>query len=121
MIFILITFKNVEEQIKKAYDGTKENDFTKWINLKLFLNLTKGKSMNELSKMLNLKSDNVSKKVQTFKKAVKFLSYIDQEKYDQITICITYFQKINKMDWNEVLKHMNNMIDSKTNLNSKQK
>jgi len=28
--------------------------------------------MNELSKMLNLKSDNVSKKVQTFKKAVKF-------------------------------------------------
>jgi len=121
MIFILITFKNVEKQIKNAYDGTKENNFTKWINLKLFLNLTKGKSMNELSKMLNLKSDNVSKKVQTFKKAVKFLSYIDQEKYDQITICITYFQKINKMDWNEVLKHMNNMIDSKTNLNSKQK
>ena len=52
---------------------------------------------------------------------MKFLSYIDQEKYDQITICITYFQKINKMDWNEVLKHMNDMIDSKTNLNSKQK
>ena len=110
MIFILITFKNVEEQIKKAYDRTKENDFTKWINLKLFLNLTKGKSMNKLCKILKLNSDNVSKKVQTFKKAMTFLSYIDEEKYDQITICITSFQKINKTNWNEVLKHM---IDSK--------
>ena|SRR5688572_21828752 len=106
MIFILITFNVEEEKINNAFDGTKKTDFTKWINLKLFLNLTEKKSMNELAEILNLKTDNVSKKVQTFKKAMTFLSYIDEEKYDQITICITYFQKINKMDWNEVLKHM---------------
>jgi hypothetical protein len=78
--------------------------------LKLFLNLTKGKTIDELSKILKLNPNNVSKKVQTFKKAMTFLSYIDEEKYDQITICITYFQKINKTNWNEVVKHM---IDSK--------
>ena len=39
--------------------------------------------------------DNVRKKVNSFDKAVKFLSYIDEKKYNQITIGITNFQKSN--------------------------
>lgn len=86
--------------------------------MKLFINLTKKKSINELCNILNLNPDNVRKKVHAFNKAMEFLSYIDEEKYVQITIGISYFQKINVTDWNEVLKHM---IDSKKKFCSKQK
>jgi len=104
--------ENIRVQIKKAFDGTKGKDLTKWFNILEFLKLTENMNYSELEEILNLNRDNIRKQMDGFKKIRLYLSYFKlcNKNYHRLNLPCIYFQKILRDDWNDVLIDLNRVV-----------
>jgi len=104
--------EDIHVRIKKAFDGTKRKDLTKWFNIIEFLKLTENMDYGKLEEILSLKSDNIRKQVDGFKKIELYLSHFKRcnKSYYKLNLQRIYFQKIHIEDWNDVLMELNRIV-----------
>ncbi|RGB21272.1 hypothetical protein C1646_778517 [Rhizophagus diaphanus] len=98
---------NQNNEIIKAYKGTKEKNHERWENLILFLNLTQSMDYIKIANIISAKKESFRKKLVGLIRAKYFLKNFKPETYSRIDLSLSVFQKINDTDWNEVLNHIN--------------
>jgi hypothetical protein len=98
-----------ENQILDAYKATKSSDYTKWKNVLIFLNLTNNMDYEKIGTAINKNKDSTRKILLGFNRVKKFLSYINTKNYSNIQLGISYFQKVNSNDWNQILSMLDNI------------
>lgn len=69
---------------------------------------------SEVGEILGVKSANIRKKMDCFKKVECYLSHFRRcnKNYHSLNLQFVYFQKILNADWNEVLINLNRVVQN---------